>query len=185
MATAVDTPRAAAASVGPIVIPPGLVAMAAIGVAAGALVEFDLSSRAVVAAFFAAVLVVLAAIDLERRIIPNRIVVPAAVVVFLGDIAAEPDRAKEWTIAAFGSMLVALAISLATRGGLGMGDVKLVFLLGAGLGYAVVGAVVVAVLAAFVPSVVILVRGGLQARKATIPLGPFLALGALVALFLA
>lgn len=183
MASAVDTPRAAPAGVRAIAIPPGVVAVAAIAVAAAALIKFDLSARAFVAAFFAGVLVVLAAIDLERRIIPNRIVVPAGIVVLLGDIAAEPHRATEWTIAAFASMLVALAVSLATRGGVGMGDVKLAFLLGAGLGYAVVGAVVVATLAAFVPSLVILLRGGLQARKATIPLGPFLALGALVVLF--
>jgi leader peptidase (prepilin peptidase)/N-methyltransferase len=128
--------------------------------------------------------VVLAAIDLERRIIPNRIVVPASILVLLGDIAAEPHRAKEWTIAAFATMLVALVISLATRGGVGMGDVKLAFLLGAGLGAAVLGAIVVAMLATFVVSAGILARRGLKARKETIPFGPFLALGALVALFL-
>jgi prepilin signal peptidase PulO-like enzyme (type II secretory pathway) len=184
MASAVDTPRAATASFRSIAIPSGLVAVAAIGVAAAALAKFDLSARAFVAAFFAAVLVVLAAIDLERLIIPNRIVVPAGIVVLLGDIAAEPDRAKEWAIAAFASMLVALSISLATRGGFGMGDVKLAFLLGAGLGAAVVGAVAVAMLATFVVSVGILVRRGLKARKETIPFGPFLALGALIVLFL-
>jgi prepilin signal peptidase PulO-like enzyme (type II secretory pathway) len=164
--------------------PDGLVAVVAIAAAAAALIHFDLSARAFVAAFFAAVLVVLAAIDLERQIIPNRIVVPAGVLVLLGDIAAEPQRAKEWTAAAFGALLVALAISLATRGGVGMGDVKLAFLLGAGLGSAVLGAAAIAMFGAFLVSVPILVRGGLGARKATIPLGPFLALGALIALFL-
>ena len=131
----------------PIAVPSGVVAVAAIASAAAALIKFDLSARAFVAAFFAAVLVVLAAIDLERRIIPNRIVVPAGVVVLLGDIAAEPHRVKEWTIAAFASMFVALAISLGTRGGVGMGDVKLAFLLGAGLGVGVAGAALVATLA--------------------------------------
>jgi leader peptidase (prepilin peptidase)/N-methyltransferase len=190
MASVVDTPRAAAAPAGAepgfrrIVVPPGVVAAVAIGTAAAALIAFDLSARAFVAAFFSAVLVVIAAVDLERRIVPNRIVVPASVIVLLGNIAAAPDRAKEWTIAALASMLVALAVSVATRGGVGMGDVKLAFLLGAGLGWDVLGAVVVAMLATLVVGLVILARGGLQARKETIPFAPLLALGALVSLFL-
>jgi prepilin signal peptidase PulO-like enzyme (type II secretory pathway) len=166
-----------------IAVPVGVVAAVAIVVAAAALIAYDLSGRAFVAAFFAAVLVVLAAIDLEQRIIPNRIVVPAGVVVLLGNIAVEPHRWKEWTFAALASLLVALAVSLATRGGVGMGDVKLAFLLGAGLGWDVIGAVVVAMLATFVVAVGILLQRGLNARKETIPFGPFLVLGALVALF--
>jgi leader peptidase (prepilin peptidase) / N-methyltransferase len=188
MAGTVHTPIAAgggsgAAALRPIALPAGVVAAVAIGAAAAALIEFDLSARAFVAAFFSAVLVVLAAIDLERRIIPNRIVVPAGIIVLFGNIAAEPGRAKEWTIAAFATMFVALVVSLATRGGFGMGDVKLTFLLGAGLGWDVLGAVVVAMLATFVVSAGILARRGLSARKEAIPFGPFLALGALVALF--
>jgi len=166
-----------------IAVPSGVVAAAAIALAAAALIAYDLSGQAFVAALFAGVLVVLAAIDLEQRIIPNRIVVPAGVVVLLGNIAAEPQRWKEWISAAVVSMLVALAVSLATRGGVGMGDVKLAFLLGAGLGWDVVGAVIVAMLATFAVAVWILARRGLNARKETIPFGPFLALGALVALF--
>jgi leader peptidase (prepilin peptidase) / N-methyltransferase len=166
-----------------IAVPSGVVAAAAIALASAALIAYDLSGQAVVAALFAGVLVVLAAIDLEQRIIPNRIVVPAGVVVLLGNIAAEPHRWKEWISAAVVSMLVALAVSLATRGGVGMGDVKLAFLLGAGLGWDVVGAVIVAMLATFAVAVWILARRGLNARKETIPFGPFLALGALVALF--
>lgn len=178
-----QTPDAQPAEFRRIAVPSGVVAAAAIAVAAAALIAYDLSGRAFVAAFFAAVLVVLAAIDLEQRIIPNRIVVPAGVIVLLGNIAAEPHRWKEWTAAAVVSLLVALAISLATGGGLGMGDVKLAFLLGAGLGWDIVGAVVVAMLATFVVGVVIIARRGLNARKETIPFGPFLAFGALVALF--
>jgi leader peptidase (prepilin peptidase)/N-methyltransferase len=64
-----------------------------------------------------------------------------------------------------------------------MGDVKLAAYLGAGLGAAVVVGIFVGFLAAFVPAAVLLVRHGRAARKAAIPLGPFLALGAVVALF--
>ncbi len=165
-------------------VPPGLVAVVAIGLAAAALIKFDLSGRAFVAALYCVLLVVLAAIDLERRIIPNRIVVPGALVVLLGNVAAEPHRAKEWTFAAFATMLGALVISVATRGGVGMGDVKLALLLGAGLGWHIVGGIVVAMAATFVVALTILARRGLGARKETIPFGPFLVFGALVALFL-
>jgi leader peptidase (prepilin peptidase) / N-methyltransferase len=165
-------------------IPPVLVAVTSIGLAAAALIKFDLSGRSFVAAAFCAVLVVLSGIDLEQRIIPNRIVLPAGVVVLFGDIAAKPHHAREWTIAAVGTMLGALALSLVSRGGIGMGDVKLAFLLGAGLGWHVVGGLILAMLATFIVSIAILARRGLGARKDTIPFGPFLALGAVLALFL-
>jgi leader peptidase (prepilin peptidase)/N-methyltransferase len=165
-------------------VPPGIVAVVAIGLAAGCLVKFDLSGRAFVAAGFAAVLTVLAAIDLERQIIPNRIVVPAGLVVLIGDIAVEPDRAKEWAIAAFATAFVAFVVALATRGGFGMGDVKLCFLLGAGLGWAVLGALVIGVVAGAVAALSVLATRGLNARGTRIPYGPFLALGAIVVLFL-
>ena len=99
-------------------------------------------------------------------------------------IVAQPHRAKEWTIAAFATLLVGVLLSLATRGGIGMGDAKLGFLMGAGLGWSIVGALVWASLGIFVAAIVVLARGGLGARKDTLPFGPFLALGAVLALFL-
>jgi leader peptidase (prepilin peptidase)/N-methyltransferase len=64
-----------------------------------------------------------------------------------------------------------------------MGDVKLALLLGAMLGRTVTLAIMVGLLAALVPSIVLLARHGSRARKMAIPLVPFLALGALVALY--
>lgn len=165
-------------------VPPGLTAVTAVALAAAALVDLDLTGRAFVAAAFCAVLAVLAAIDLERRIIPNRIVLPAAAGVLLGNIAAEPDRAAEWAIAAGAAGAGALLLALLTRGGVGMGDVKLCLLLGAGLGFDVLGALFVGVVAGAVAALVVLFRHGLQARKAAIPYGPFLALGGILAVFL-
>jgi leader peptidase (prepilin peptidase) / N-methyltransferase len=182
--TSEGTPNVATRAVPAISMPPGLVAVTAIGAGAAALIKFDLSGRAFVAALYCALLVVLAAIDLERRIIPTRIVVPGGLVVLLGNIAAEPHRAKEWTIAASASMFGALLIFLATRGGVGMGDVKLAFLLGAGLGWDILGGIVLAMATSFGFSLAILLRRGFEARKQTFPYGPFLALGAIVALFL-
>ena len=129
-------------------------------------------------------LVVLAAIDLERRIIPNRIVLPAVVLILAAQIALSPDRALEWTAASLGAALFLLLPLLVYPSGMGMGDVKLALLLGAGLGWAIVPALVAGLFAAFIVALVVLVRGGLAARKTALPFGPFLVLGALFGLFL-
>jgi leader peptidase (prepilin peptidase)/N-methyltransferase len=130
------------------------------------------------------VLVVLAAIDLERRIIPNRIVLPAVVLILAAQITLSPDRALEWTAASLGAALFLLLPLLVYPSGMGMGDVKLALLLGAGLGWAIVPALVAGLFAAFIVALVVLVRGGLAARKTALPFGPFLVLGALFGLFL-
>jgi len=83
-------------------------------------------------------------------------------------------------VAASGFLLVA---ALAYPGGMGMGDVKLAALLGFMLGWSVSVALLLGFIAALVPSIVLMVRHGREARKMAIPLGPFLALGGVVALF--
>lgn len=165
-------------------VPPGIVAVVAIFVATGAYIAQDLSAKGVVLAALCAVLVVLAAIDLERRIIPNVIVLPAAGLVLVGNIIVDWDDAWKYAAAAGASFLVALAIYALTRGGFGMGDVKLCLLLGAGLAWAVLGAFLIASLTAAVVGIAVLVRGGLDARKQVIPYGPFLALGGILIVFL-
>jgi leader peptidase (prepilin peptidase)/N-methyltransferase len=139
--------------------------------------------RAVVAAFTAAVLVVLSAIDIERRIIPNRIVLPAAGIVLVAQIALFPSHALEWMLAAILAALVLAIPALVNPAWMGMGDVKLALLLGAALGWGVVGAVLIAFLCTFPVAVFVLIRDGRGARGATIPFGPFLSLGGLIVLF--
>ena len=65
---------------------------------------------------------------------------------------------------------------------MGMGDVKLGLLIGASLGWSAIVALLVGFLLTFPVALVLLVRSGLAARKATMPFGPFLALGALLVL---
>ncbi|HYX75616.1 MAG TPA: prepilin peptidase [Gaiellaceae bacterium] len=148
---------------------------------AGCFVEFGLSGEAFLAAFFCVVLVVLSAIDLEHRIVPNRIVVPAAAFVLLAHTALDPSPA--WALGALGASGFLFVAALAYPAGMGMGDVKLALLLGAMLGKLVGVGLMVGMVAALVPSVVLLARHGSAARKMGIPFAPFLALGALVALF--
>jgi leader peptidase (prepilin peptidase)/N-methyltransferase len=136
-----------------------------------------------VGAFFVTVLVALSAIDFERRILPDKIVLPSTVVVLAAQVALFPDRALEWVLAALAASLFLFVALLAYPKGMGMGDVKLALLLGAALGRYVSVGLMVGMLAAMVVGIVLLVRHGPAARKMAIPFGPFLALGSVVALF--
>jgi leader peptidase (prepilin peptidase) / N-methyltransferase len=150
---------------------------------AGCFLRFGLSGRAFVAAFFVSALVVLSAIDFERRILPDKIVLPSAALVFAAQLALAPDRWLEWTLGALGAALFLFAALLAYPKGMGMGDVKLCLLLGAMLGKLVLVGLMVGMLAALVPAAYLVVRHGAAARRMGIPFGPFLAFGAVVALF--
>jgi leader peptidase (prepilin peptidase)/N-methyltransferase len=147
----------------------------------GCILRFGVSGRAAVAAVFCAALVAITATDLEHRIIPNRIVLPAAVVVLAAQTALDPSI--EWVAAAAGAFLFLFVAALAYPAGMGMGDVKLAFLMGAALGRTVPVALMLGMIAAMLPAIVLLARHGSQARKMGIPFGPFLALGSVVALF--
>jgi leader peptidase (prepilin peptidase) / N-methyltransferase len=150
---------------------------------AASFLRFGFSGRAFVAAYFCAALIVLSAIDAERRILPDLIVVPSWVIVLAAQIALDPDRTLEWVAASFGASLFLFLALVAHPRGMGMGDVKLALLLGAALGKAVSVGLMVGMLAALAFSLVLFARHGLAARKMAIPFGPFLAFGALVALF--
>ena len=143
--------------------------------------KFGLSGSALVGAFFCLTLVAVSATDLEHRIIPNRIVVPASLIVLAANSALHPSA--RWAIGAVGASGFLLAAALAYPAGMGMGDVKLAVLMGAELGTSVTDALFVGMVAALVPSVVLLARHGKAARKMGVPFGPFLALGSVVALF--
>jgi leader peptidase (prepilin peptidase)/N-methyltransferase len=157
------------------------VELATAGLVAGCFVAFGLSGKAFVSALFCVVLVVLSAIDLTHRIVPNRIVLPAAVVVLGAQTALEPS--PEWALGAVGASGFLFVAALAYPAGMGMGDVKLALLLGGMLGRFVAVGLMVGMFAALVPSVFLLARHGSAARKMGIPFAPFLALGAIVALF--
>lgn len=137
-------------------------------------------AHGLVTAFAVCVLVALTAIDIDRRIVPNVIVLPSALLVLGAQIASQPDRTGEWLAAAFGAAGVMLVLALVNPKGLGMGDVKLALLMGATLGSQVVAAFFVACLALLPAACWILVRRGTAGRKDTLPLVPFLAFGVVV-----
>ncbi len=170
--------RSCGARIGPLY---PAVELATAGLLAGCVAAFGLSLRALAAAVFCAALVVVTATDLTHRIVPNRIVLPGAVVVLALMTLSEPS--PEWALGAVGASAFLLAAALAYPGGMGMGDVKLALLMGAALGRLVPVALMLGMFAALVPSVVLFVRHGAKARKMAIPFAPFLALGSVIALF--
>ena len=156
---------------------------------AGVAVVHDRPLPVVMLCVFCAVMLTVAAIDLELKIIPNAITYPAvpafAAIVLLGAILGQdldPVRALLGGLAYGGGFFV---IALIAPRGLGMGDVKLTLLIGlvlGSLGLAYVGvAAGAAILLGGLGGIIALLAG--RGRKSAIPFGPFLAAGALVATF--
>jgi leader peptidase (prepilin peptidase)/N-methyltransferase len=159
---------------------PAVEALTAV-LAVACVAAFGLTLDAALAFGFCAVLVTLSAIDLRHRIVPNRIVLPAAAIVLVAHTALDPSL--EWVLGALGASGFLFVAALAYPKGLGMGDVKLALLLGAMLGASVGVALFLGFVSSLVPAIVLFARHGRAARKMAIPLVPFLSLGALVALF--
>ena len=148
---------------------------------AGCVLAFGLSADALVAAFFCAVLVAVSAIDLEHRIIPNRIVVPATAVVLVVNTALHPGL--QWVLGGLAAFTFLFVAAIVYPAGMGMGDVKLAGLMGVALGKTVGVALMAGMTAGMLPSLVLFARHGVKARKMKIPFGPFLAVGGVVGLF--
>jgi leader peptidase (prepilin peptidase)/N-methyltransferase len=147
----------------------------------GCVLAFGLTAKAAAAAIGCAALVVVTATDLERRIVPNRVVLPAAAAVLALNTVSHPS--PEWALGAVGAAGFLFLAVLAYPGGMGMGDVKLALLIGALLGRTTPVGIMLGLLLALVPSIVLLARHGARARRLAIPFAPFLAAGAVVALF--
>jgi leader peptidase (prepilin peptidase)/N-methyltransferase len=131
-----------------------------------------------------AFLVPIALIDLDHRIIPNRLTGPAAVVALVLGTALDPGGEFERIIAGAAAGGALLLPSLLHPDGMGMGDAKLLGVLGLYLGRGVAPAFLIAFAAGTAIGVAIMLRKGVAAgRKTAVPFGPFLALGGLVGLY--
>ncbi len=123
-------------------------------------------------------------IDLDHRIIPNRLMLIGAILAPALVLLTAPDVLVEHLLAAVAAGGFFLVAVLAYPRGMGMGDVKLAFVLGLFLGRDVGPALFVALVAGtLVGAAVIARKGATEGRKTAVPFGPFLALGAVVALF--
>jgi leader peptidase (prepilin peptidase) / N-methyltransferase len=129
------------------------------------------------------VLVPVALIDLDHRIIPNRITGPAALLAVIIGLVTRPAGVPEQLIAGAAAGGFLLFFALLYPRGMGMGDVKLAAVLGLFLGRSVGVAILVGLLAGSLAGVAVMARLGVEkGRKTAVPFGPFLALGGVVAL---
>jgi leader peptidase (prepilin peptidase) / N-methyltransferase len=130
-----------------------------------------------------ALLVPVTLIDLERRIIPNRITGPGAVAALVIGALVAPGALPEQLIAGAAAGAFLLVPALLYPAGMGMGDVKLAGMMGLFLGRDVAVAILVALIAGAVVGAGIMARVGVQrGRKTGVPFGPFLALGGVTAI---
>lgn len=131
---------------------------------------------------FCATLVTVTLADLDRRVIPNSVLLAASVVVVGTLLVVDPAALPERLLAGAGAGGFLLVAALIYPGGMGMGDVKLAAVMGLYLGSAVVPAMMAALLLGAVVGVAIMARHGAAERKRAIPFGPFLAAGGVVGL---
>jgi leader peptidase (prepilin peptidase) / N-methyltransferase len=131
-----------------------------------------------------AVLVPVALIDLDHRIIPNKITLPAAVAAVVIGVTLDLHGVPERLIAGAGAGGFLLAFALMYPRGMGIGDVKLAGVLGLFLGRYVAVAILAGVLLGTIAGAVVMARLGVEkGRKTAVPFGPFLAVGGLIGLF--
>jgi prepilin signal peptidase PulO-like enzyme (type II secretory pathway) len=146
--------------------------------------DFGLHGRAILGLVLCPALVLLAAIDMKHRLLPNAIILPASLAVGLIVAAYAPGAFLSHLAAgaALGGFFFVFGAIFA--GSLGFGDAKLGFLLGLALGSKTLGATLIAFTGLLLAALYVLATRGMSARKDAIPFGPFLALGGILAFFL-
>ncbi len=166
------------------------VATAALFVAAAVRLGADPALPAFLVVF--AALLAISAVDLERFIVPNRILYPAlfmAAPLLVVAAALDDDWSSLWGAVLGGALgwVLLFAIHMASPKGMGFGDVRLAGLIGMLLGWLSIGHVLLGLFLAFLSAAVVgvgLMVTGVRGRKDRVPFGPFLALGAITAVFL-
>jgi leader peptidase (prepilin peptidase)/N-methyltransferase len=129
---------------------------------------------------FVASLIALAGIDLDHKLLPNKIVYPMAVYGLVATAIVGTGDLVEHLIAGAGGFLFLFIAVLAYPRGMGMGDVKLAGTMGLYLGLSLVPAMLTAFLTGSLVGLGMMAREGVQARKKAVPFGVFLALGGIV-----
>ena len=132
---------------------------------------------------FAAMLIAVAGIDLEHRIVPNKILLPMGVWAIGATAFVDASRLHEALIAGAAAFTFLLVVALIHPKGMGMGDVKLVGVMGIYLGASIGPALLIGFLSGSLVGIAIMAKhGAADGRKRGVPFAPFLALGGLVSL---
>jgi leader peptidase (prepilin peptidase)/N-methyltransferase len=150
------------------------------GLAAATVARRGLSADGFAWAAVQVVLVGISAYDLGTRRIGNVVTVPVSLLAVTLRAAFEHGALAQVVISGGEALLLFILLALLLHGGMGMGDAKLAGMLGFLLGWAVVRALLVGVVAGGVGAVVVLART--RATGATIAYGPYLAFGGMVAI---
>jgi leader peptidase (prepilin peptidase)/N-methyltransferase len=148
------------------------------------LVLWDDPTQLALGLVFVTMLVAVTLTDLERRIIPNKVLLAAALIGIAIAAAGDPGSLPERAAAAAAAGGLFFGAALAYPRGMGLGDVKLAATMGLFLGRNVAPAILVALLAGSAVGLAMMARQGASARKRAIPFGPFLAFGGVVGLLL-
>jgi prepilin signal peptidase PulO-like enzyme (type II secretory pathway) len=161
-----------------------VVAVVGLALVVASFAAFGLHGRALVGAVLCPSLVLLAAIDLKQRLLPNMIILPASLAIGLIVAASAPGDFLSHLEAALALGGFFFIFGTVFKGSFGMGDAKLGFLLGLALGAKTLGASLIAFAGLFLAALYVLASRGASARKDSVPFGPFLALGGILAFFL-
>ena len=129
------------------------------------------------------VLVTITLTDLDLRVIPNKIVIAGSIAAVAIVAAGDAGELGERAIAAAAGGGALFLVVLAYPRGMGMGDAKLVGMMGLFLGRALAPAVLIGFAVGALVGVALIARHGAQARKRAVPFGPFLALGGVIGLW--
>jgi prepilin signal peptidase PulO-like enzyme (type II secretory pathway) len=157
---------------------------ASVALMIGSFVKFGFSGQALLGVVLCPTLVLLSAIDMKHRLLPNMIILPASLAIGLIVAASTPGDFLSHLAAgaALGGFFFLFGMIFA--GSFGMGDAKLGFMLGLALGVKTLGAMLIAFAGLLLAALYVLASRGMTARKDAIPFGPFLALGGILAYFL-
>ena len=148
---------------------------------------FDSFGSALLGGFFALIFLTLSLTDFDRRLLPNRIVYPS-IVIAIAVCWAWPDKSVSQILTGgFAAIAIGIALLLASlpfgAGALGMGDIKMMILIGFVVGLpAILVAMLIGTVAAALFGGLMIVTGR-RSKRDYMPHGPFLALGAIIALF--
>jgi leader peptidase (prepilin peptidase) / N-methyltransferase len=150
---------------------------------AGSIAAFGANWRGLAVMVMALALVPVVVIDLQHKLIPNIVTYPAAALALTFAILDNPSRWWVPVAGAFGAATFLFVLWVIKPAGMGLGDVKLALLLGAVLGASVIPAFFIAFAAGAILGIVLMASQGIKARKNQIPFGPYLAAGAVLALW--
>ncbi|TDX53034.1 prepilin peptidase [Orenia marismortui] len=145
--------------------------------------RYSLSIEFLIYSGLIALLIVCTFIDLKYQIIPNKITYPGIIIFFIISFFFNHITIKSSLLGIVLSGGFLLVIAIVSRGGMGIGDVKLAAMVGSVIGvkYTIIGIFIGSLIGSIIS--LILIGFNIKDRKDRIPFGPFIAIGTVVMIF--